>query len=364
MTADAADVPAKPVHTLLVIDDDVVTRMGSMVRHLCVGMIDEAVQVTVLNRASSLQALESAGPARVVTLPRRRWLRPDPGAAAVLQMLGGQQPGAVHGMSADLARRAQPWCAEWQCPLVAHVTDLVDVEAVGSCATAADLTIAVISPSLERALLQRWPQLHGRVRVVPPGLPAQSTPASLAEADRVPTAIVTVPLTRDCGLDLVLRALRSIVKDIREVQLFVMSLGRAERFFRHQVDELGLRPYVTFAGESNNWPVLRKVMESADFLIKPDPAARFTLSGLTALAGGLCILAPVTTTEDYLIDQQTAVLFDPARPKHLLEQWAALLADPTAARQLATSALDYARTHHQASMMVSRTAALYRELGV
>ncbi len=362
MTADAPDLPASPIDTLLVIDDDVVARMGSMVRHLCVGMIDEAVQVRVMNWASSPQMLESAGPARVMTLPRRKWLRSDPSPAEVLQLLGGQRPNIVHCMSAALAHRVHAWCAEWQCPLVVHVTDLADVEEIGTCETTAALTVAAISPNLEHALLQRWPRMHCQIRVVPPGLPAQSAPTGLAEPDRVPTAVVTVPLTRDCGLDIVLRALRSIIKDKGEIQLFIMSLGRAERYFRHQVDELGLRPFVTFAGELNNWPALRKVMGSADFLVHPSSAARFTAGNLTALASGLCILAPADTTEDYLIDQQTAALFDPNRPKQLLERWTAMLDDPAAARQLAAAALEYARTRHQASMMVARTAALYREL--
>ena len=75
------------IQTLLVIDADVIRRMGGMVRHLCVGMIDEAVQVTVLNRSDDGSMAGGMGLARVVNLTDRRWSWRRPTADSVLEAM-------------------------------------------------------------------------------------------------------------------------------------------------------------------------------------------------------------------------------------------------------------------------------------
>jgi glycosyltransferase involved in cell wall biosynthesis len=178
----------------------------------------------------------------------------------------------------------------------------------------------------------------------------------------VPTAVVTAPITRDCGLEVVLKALRLVARERLDVQLFVLSDGKAESYYRRQVQELDLRSRVTFTGPMRDWSTLYKAMTAADIYIDAGGSGRFTISALAALAGGLILLAPRNTMEDYLVDGQTAALYEPRRYKHLAEKWSALLTDRPAARKLAESALTYARENLQASAMVSRTAALYRQL--
>ena len=352
----------EPIHTLLVVDDDVIARMGSMVRHLCVGMIDESVQLTVLSRSAGDRVKESIGPARAVTLPRQRWPWRRPTSQSVLKTLGDRKPDIVHAMSGELTHWVHPWCSDWASVLVMHLADLEDVAQFADFKADMQAMALAVTAGIEQALLERSPQKREQVRVVPPGLPAESEPACLASPDRVPTVVVTAPLRRHCGLEVVFKALKSIVKTGQEVQLFILSTGRAERYFRRQVDELDLRSCVTFAGQMRDWATFHKAMVAADFYLSPAASERFTISGLTALAGGLAILAPAGTTEDYFIDGKTASLFDPLRPKQLADKWSALLKDPDAARRLARGALEYARAHHQASMMVSGTAALYRHL--
>ena len=350
------------IQTLLVIDDDVVQRMGSLVRHLCVGMIDEAVLVTVLSRSASPWSGEGVGVSKLVTMPRRRWPWSRPNSDSVLRMLGGQPPDIVHCMSTELAGWVHRWSADWESVLVAQLCDLRDVERFVGFRSEARMMGLALTPSLERALLERAPEMREQVRVVPPGLPAESEAVGLDEAERVPTAVVTNALTRDCGLDVVLKALRVIAREGLDVQLFLLSGGPAESYFRREVEELELRSRVTFAGPMRDWAAMHKAMMAADFYIDPGGDHRFAVSTLAAMAGGQIILAPRGTTEDYLIDGVNAALFEPSRYRDLAERWGALLKDRAGTRQLAESALEYARTNLQASTMVSRTAGIYRQL--
>lgn len=350
------------IQTLLVIDDDVVRRAGSLVRHLCVGMIDESVLVTVLSRSGSPSFSEGVGVSKMVSLPERRWPWSRLSADAVVRVLGGQTPDIVHCMSTELAGWVHRWSADWDSVLVAQLCDLDDVDRFVGFRSEARMMGLALTPSIERALLERAPEMREQVRVVPPGLPAEPEAVGMDEPDRVATAIVTQTLTRECGLSTVLKALRLVAREGLEVQLFILSGGPAESQFRREVDDLELRSRVTFAGPMRDWATMHKAMMSADFYIDPGGPHRFNVSALTALAGGQVILAPQGTTEDYLIDGVNAVLYEPSRHRSLADRWIVLLKDRAAARRLAEAALDCARTSLQASAMVSRTAAIYRQL--
>ncbi len=360
--------PSGPIHILLVVDDDVLDRLGSVIRHLCVGMTDEPVRITVLSR-STRHIEDAVGPSRVITIPRTYWSWRRPSALDVLNEFDLEEPQIVHCLSAELAEWARPWCMEWDSSLVVQLTDLHDIQqwieqtpfARGG-KEGPPPTVIVHTAMLERILLQSCPQMHDWTRVVPLGIPAEPEPCCLAQPERIPAVLITSPLTRDCGLDRVFRSMQTIVRSGRQVHLFVLSSGPAERQFRQQATELGLTAHVTFAGELRDWAAVTEAMHGADFYIMPGPRCRFTIARLAAIAGGLAVLAPVGTIEDYLIDGTTACLFDPLRPEELTQKWAALLDDRSAARELAQRALDYVRAHHQASAMVTAMSSLYRQL--
>src|SRR5438094_4182986 len=93
--------PAGPIEVLMVVDDDVIDRFGCVLRHLCVGMLDEPVRMTVLTR-SARNIDDSVGPARVVRLPRTIWPWRRVRGEEVLEQLDLDPPHVVHGFSPAL----------------------------------------------------------------------------------------------------------------------------------------------------------------------------------------------------------------------------------------------------------------------
>lgn len=353
--------PVRPVSVLLIIDNDVLHRMGNVVRQLCVGMIDEAVKVTVLS-ASPRSRFDTLGPFRILTPSRRLmpWRRPD--ADEILELTGGDKPQVIHALSPRLAQWARGWAGPWRAVMVVHLSDMEDVhDYVHLQRTERSLGVAA-TRSLEAIVTRMAPRFAEDVRAVPWGITARSEPACLARPERVPSAMVTAPLTRDCGLDAVLRALAELIRRGQEMLLFVVSSGPAERSFRQLAEKLKVRHYVTFADPMSDWSSLSDAMHGADFYILPGIRRRFTASTLTAMSNGLALIGPAGTFEDYLIDGQTAALFDPHRPATLEKQWLSLLDDRNLARRLAHGGLDYVRAHHKASSMVTSMAWFYREM--
>jgi glycosyltransferase involved in cell wall biosynthesis len=359
--ADPGPSFSDPVHVLLVADDDSFDRLGSIVQHLCVGAIDDPVRLRVLVRTNRHNLPDAIGPSPVMVIRHRPWTRDRDWPDAVLESLEEDPPTVVHALSAKLCRWIYPMAAEWDCTLLAHVTDVTDMRHYGRLLRRPSVLGAVVTLRLNELVARYWPGLRERTRLIPLGVPASNEPACLDDPQRVPPAIVTTPLSRDCELDLVFRALQTLIQSGHEVQLFILAAGWCETALRREVDRLKLHGYVTFAGSMSDWETVSAAMSGADFFIEPNPRRRFSAHALTAMANGLAILAPHGTLEDYLIDGSTARLFDSRRSGDLAEKWGQLLQDRSAARLLGQSALDYARAHHQATRMVAATVALYHE---
>ena len=361
-THDDESIPVSPpVNVLLVVDEDIFDRLGDVVRYLCVGMMDEMVRVTVMSRSRGVA--EAVGPSPVICVEPRHWPWSRLDGDDVLEHLATDRPTVVHCLSARLAGWVRDWVDVWSSGLLVQVTDRSDVHHLARLRCGPRVIAVATTPRLQEQVLTRCRKLIDRVRVAPLGVTAAAEPACLSQPDRVPAAVVTCRLTRGCGLHLVLRAMQRVVKSGQEVHLFVLASGPAETMFRRIVQQLDLRSHVTFAGRMQDWPATRGAMRGGDFYILPTTRRRFTISTLMAMGEGLAVIAPSDTIGDYLIDGQTASLFDPQAPGQLAERWRALLEDRAAARRLAQGALDHIRAHHQASAMVSTVAGLYRELG-
>jgi glycosyltransferase involved in cell wall biosynthesis len=361
--ADEVEQLVSPISTLMVVDEDVFGRLGTTVRQMCVGMMDEVIRVTTLAR-STRQVEESVGPSRLCYLPKRcwPWRWQVLNSEDALELIGGEKPNVIHCLSPRLVPVVSGWATAWGCHIVVHLTDLQDVRRFVRLHLPPDIIAIATTPSIQQILIKKRPKLADSIRVVPLGIPAEAEPACFADPDRVPAGLVTAPLTHDCGLHLVLKAMEAVIAGGQEMHLFVVSSGPAEYVFRRVVRQLGLRTNVTFAGELHDWAAIRAAMRDADFYVLPAERRRFTVSTLMAMATGLAILAPTGTIGDYLIDGVTATLFDPQKPRQIAERLAALLADKAGARRLGQGALEYIRAHHQASAMVSSLARIYREL--
>jgi glycosyltransferase involved in cell wall biosynthesis len=350
-----------PVQTALVVDDDALRRLGTVVRHLCVGMIDEAIQLTVISRSVPCAVGEMIGPSRVVTAPRRLL---QVGNRLLIdrlnEKLGTWRPQVVHCLSSELAHWACDWARVSNSVLVVHLMDLKDVHAFAGLERFPHLLAITNTPVVERALLKAYPKIAPVVSTVPLGVPTVDQMACYSHPDQVPAVIMTAPLEYGSGVELALKALHAVHETGQDLHMFVLSDGHAEASFRRQLDRFGLRSLVTFAGTMPDSESLRNAMVASDLFLRPMAPDRFTAHALLAMATGLAVLAPAGTIDDYLIDGQTASLFQP-RVTDLAEKWLSLLRDHEQARKLARGAQEYARAYHKASFMVCAIAVLYRQ---
>lgn len=357
-------VSARP-RVLLVVDDDSLERFGAITKHIVVGLADVAVRVTVLCRTRRPPSALELGPCSVIhDPPKRVLLRREP-PPAVAELVRDGQIDIVHCLSADLAERTRRFPELARLPTAAHITDEIDLRRWNRLwrmpGARSQVWALPATPTLFKGILDTCKACSRFARLVRLGVIGQTGEPIMPTPDHIPSAITMTPLTDDCGLDSVLRAMHAVTSGGREVVLLVLGKGPAEHRFRRLTEQLGLANAVVFVGSLSQWV---EAMLGCDILLIPRRPARWTSHVLEAMGAGRVVLASRDNGEDYLLNDQTACLFNTDDVADLTRQWHALLDNPAAAQRLGAAAAQFIRKEHGPSTMIDALVELYAQAAV
>jgi glycosyltransferase involved in cell wall biosynthesis len=352
---------AGPLHVLVMVDDDMLRRVGPTMRQLCVGFVDEPIRTTVLCPNKTDPHMLLVGMTNHLTHGSLRWPLRDRSIRRVIDALGSDDPDLVHVYSRRLIDSAKALATHFDIPMVVQLAGLDDVAVLGTePGGAACAYIAFTTPILQAA--QRvLGERADRVTLIRPGMHAKASPTCFADDQRTATLISFTRFTPQCGLINLLEATAALIRRGEDLLLFLLGSGPLEPRLRRRVIELGLLKSVTFTGTVAN---RQAAMDSADILVSTRRQTELRSHALEGMAAGMAIVAARGSIDDALIDDQTALLFDTASPDQLTIQLSQLLEHRDMARQLAARAQEHVRQHHQPSAMVSAIAQLYRRLAV
>ncbi|GAG43336.1 unnamed protein product, partial [marine sediment metagenome] len=107
---------------------------------------------------------------------------------------------------------------------------------------------------------------------------------------------------------------------------------------------------------------LNGILRAADIFISPAPSKRLEIELLSAMAAGVPVLAAGAEAPDFIIADETALIFSPGDAAGLADRLAMLMDDHAAAQRLAENALAYLRENHSPAKMVSQLIDLYHQI--
>lgn len=343
----------------IVVGEDWLDRFEPVVRHLCVGMIDEAIATTIVGPESPALNALAMGPVRVCTYRKLSGWGGKSEVSRLTEAVAEQGPHLVHAMSTDISWLGAHLAHSQDVPLVVSVTGRGEVtpETEPILKTASKL-IAVSDP-VRTDVLQRLQRSAHEVIRIRWGLLAGQEPACFSVHEKSPTLITVSPLTRDSGVDHLIEAMARLSAASQPLMLFILGTGPAEGSLRQRANALGLNEQITFAGNVREWPT---ILAGADIFVLPARQQILRIHPIAAMAAGLVVLSVRGGAHDCLIDSQTARLYEPPGAEMLAAVLAELLGNPDQSRRLAASAQEYIRQHHRVSAMVSETVQIYRQL--
>jgi glycosyltransferase involved in cell wall biosynthesis len=170
--------------------------------------------------------------------------------------------------------------------------------------------------------------------------------------------VMAGPMKMADDVEILLNVIRHLLMDGYEFMAVIVGGGRAERQLWKLLDALGLLKIVTIVPNQLSW---LSVLAAADIFIQPRPNYAFNPVLLQAMSIGAAVAACAGGVDDLIIDEQTAVVFDPNDEMSIMRTLQRLLDRREFARQIAKNGQQYLRENHSVSNMVSATLTVYSE---
>ncbi len=368
------DQRAQSISAALCVDREAFDRFGQVLRHLLVGLVDQAVSLRLLSCDARVDAL-SLGPVRTLIHKRLVWPFTGRRIEELLEALSHQPPRIVHALSGASYSVASAIAETFDADLVLQVTSLADcnfaIQFAGE-GQAAGFSLRGHSRRLKpaarflafteplRSVLQEQVKIPAeQIDLVRPGVLASQHIACFADPKRAPTILCLSSLERGSGVDRLIDAIGILRRRDHSLMLFLLGEGRQESALRRDIHERKLSSCVTLAHPAGD---LSRAMQSADIFVRPSSDSAVAEQCLQAMGAGMAVVTCQSAVCDYFRDGETAVLCTQPKAAYLAGAIERLLTDRGATRRLAAAGMEYIRTHHAMSRMGEDVARIYRKL--
>jgi glycosyltransferase involved in cell wall biosynthesis len=216
----------------------------------------------------------------------------------------------------------------------------------------------VSAQSIAANIAQVYPKYAERIKQIDIGTFAGESSVCFSEPSRLPSMVIAHPLDNVDKLENLFGAVRHLTIEGYEFMLVVIGGGRAERQLRRLLAALGLLQSVTIIPRLRPW---RSVVGAGDIFIQPVASTSFNPLLLEAMSIGSVVAACKGGVDDLIIEDQTAVVFDPSDENNIMRSLQRLLDRRELARRIAEGAQQYLREHHTVSNMISSIMQTYRQ---
>lgn len=337
---------------------DALRRLGRVLRHLSVGLVDQAIPLRLLSSDLQIESF-ALGPIQTIMHPELRWPLRNRRFQHVVDALSASPPNILHALSAESFELAGMLADQFDAELVYHVTSIADCVALeeGGARPAGRL-IAASRPLLDRLSLGRGYGAE-QIELIRPGVLAAERTACFARPERVPTMVCTSPLAPGSGVDQLIASLDIVRRRGHEIMVFLLGRGRHDEPLRRAVRRLGLTSIVTFANPMGD---LSTALRSADLYVLPAEATAFSAGSLQAMAEGVLVVTLPNAVADHYRDGETSLVCPGGEAGDLAEAILRAVGDTAFARNVARGGQEHVRRNHSVSAMAERTAAVYRGL--
>lgn len=344
----------------LCVDGASFDRFGRILRHLVVGLVDQAMRVQVISTDPHVEAL-AVGPVRTLVRPLVRWPFRKRRIGALIESLSPQPPTIIHALAYESYEVAFDLAEALDADLVLQVTALADCDELMEFDAPGVQQFLVSTPYLGEVLQKQSGVIEDVIATVRPGILVEERLACFAQPERAVTLVCTSPLERDSGVDLLIEAVHILRQRGISLMAFLLGQGSFESSLRRAVHERNLSACVVFARPLGDYDA---ALLNADILVRPTADVAFSVDTLQAMSAGLVVVTLPSRVCDYLRDGETAVLCSSRSAASIAQAVEKLIEDRAFARGIAQGAMEYVKKNHSISAMAERTAQAYRALAL
>lgn len=349
----------KPPRTACLCSRRVITDYSLYLKYLLVGLADESVPAMLV--APPRINIESIVPPSFATVryPSIEFpLMQRYNRKSLLDRLMEFKPAMLHCLCESLAALTRWLSRQLNVPYILNVDSIIrpwHPLAVSPTRCAAILTPA---RSIAEHLISTHPKYADRVRQVNIGTFVADKVACFTHRDRVPGIVIAHRPDNANDLDNIFHIFHRLAVEKYPFMIALIGADIAEKHLRNLLRELDLSRFVAFIPSLTG---IDPVIAAADIFIVPRPLTGFSMALMSAISAGCAVAGCRGGVDDLIIDNQTAVVFEPDDQLSIYNALKRLLDSPDYARQIASQAQGNLRQNHHVSTMVASTLQLYRQ---
>jgi len=358
----------RPLRPALIISEHTLLEYSTSLEHLLLGFADESIPVTLVCPPGSNIDTVISGAVEVVRypvfdLPFMGFLnRKD-----LIEQLTRLKPTVLHCLCESKAQLTKKLAQQMDLPYILSVNSLqqrwrhfayqrqIHPLSISSSHCA---KIIVPAESIAANMAKLYPRYAERIEQINTGTFVDETIGCFSVPSRLPCMVIAHPFRNSEEFDHLYGAVRHLTIDGYEFMTVVIGDGRAERQMRRLFAAFGLLQTITIIPRLKP---LRIAVGAGDIFIQPVANSAFNPLLLEAMSIGTVVASCRGGVDDMIIEDKTAVVFDPFDELSIKQNLQQLLDRRELARQIAKGAQEYLRRCHSVSNMVSSTLHTYQE---
>jgi len=218
--------------------------------------------------------------------------------------------------------------------------------------------IIVPARSLAENMSSIHPRFADRIKQINIGTFVAENSGCFSDPSRLATMVITDPFTRTDDFENLFNVIKRLLIDGYEFMTVIAGGGRTDRQLWKLLDALDLLKTVSIVPRLLPW---RSILAAGDIFIQARPNSAFDPVLLQAMSIGTAIAGCKGGVDDLLIEDRTAVIFNPNDEMSIMRTLKRLLDRRELARQIAENAQQYLRENYSVSKMISATLEEYYE---
>ena len=216
--------------------------------------------------------------------------------------------------------------------------------------------IIVPAESIANNIAELYPAITEKIELVNAGTFVEQAVGCFSNINRVVSLVVAGSLSNAGDFENTLTAMRHLVIAGYKFMVVIIGSGREEPELQKMLENQGLSQITVIVPKLHFW---QSVLAAGDIFIRPAPSREFDPLLLKAMSTGTVVAACKGGVDDLIIEDETAVVFDPDNELSIMQSLQKLFDRREFARQIAENAQRYLKQNHTVSNMIGTILNVY-----
>ncbi|MFA5239763.1 MAG: glycosyltransferase [Phycisphaerae bacterium] len=341
----------------LIVSAEMLAEYSIFLEHLLVGLADESIPTTLVCPANC--SLGSIVPTSIQVIKHPAFDLPflkGQNRKRLIEQLANFKPTVLHCLCQSEAPLTRQLAWQLNLPYLLMVNSLQKRFGKLFISTSRCARIIVPAETVAANVAKLYPAFTDRIERINIGTFASETSRCFNQPNWLASMVTTHPLNNGNDFAKLFAAVKHLAIDGYEFMLVMTGGGRAEKQVWRMLTALGISQIVTTVP---GLEMLRPVLAAGDIFIQPQPNNSFNPLLLEAMGVGAAVAACKGGVDDLIIEDKTALVFDPTDELSIYSTLQKLFDRRELAQQIAATAQQNLRENYTVSNMISSTIKAY-----